>query len=277
MRELETRIAAWRRSVHAALPEETVRELEEHLREQIATLSAEGLSLETALARAVERLGDTRALASEFARTSVGWLPASRPVLVMLVLTAATILTAAASIGYVYANGKITLLLLIHVLLATTGYLAMIGAALVGLCALATSWRRELSGREQGELRRVLLLLSALSCLVLLPGILLGAIWAAGNLEAAWSWHPLEIGALTITFAAYLQFLTLWRGLGGESTRYLLAMLGGGAVAIVWGMAKAPIGGIWPLVWACFAVALSQVAVVFLRLAEKRNVTANPN
>lgn len=277
MREEETKIAAWRRSMHAALPGETVRELEEHLREHIAALRAEGLSLETAFARAVERLGDTKALAREFERTNAGWLPASRPVLVMLVLTAATILTAAASIGYLYASGKITLLLLIHVLLATTGYLAMIGAALVGLCALATGWRRELSERERGELRCVLLLLTTLSCLVLPPGIFLGGIWAAENLGAAWSWAPIEIGAATITFAAFFQLVAFWRGLGSDSARHLLAVLGGAAVAIGWGMAKAPQGGTWPLVWACLAVALGQVAVLFLRMAAQRNETENLN
>lgn len=275
MPELEAKITTWRSTIRGTLPAETVCELEEHLREHIAALSAEGLDAEVAFTRAVERLGDTRELAREFERTSLGWLPASRPVLVMLVLTAAMILTAGASMGYVYANGKITLLLLVHVLLVTTGYLAMIGTALVGLCALATSWRRELSERERWELRRVLQLLTALSCLVTPPGILLGALWSADNLGAAWSWEPVEIGALTITFAAFFQLVALWRALGSDTTRYLLAVLGGGAVAIGWGMAKAPIGSIWPLVWACFAVALTQVAVLFLRTSEKRNDTAN--
>lgn len=277
MPELETKIATWRSKMRRALPAETVRELEEHLREHIAALFAEGLAEEAAFARAVERMGDTRELAHEFERTSTGWLPASRPVLVLLVLNIATILTAGASMGYVYANGKITLLLLVHVLLVTTGYLAMIGTALVGLCALATSWRRELSERERWELRHVLLLLTGLSCVVVPPGVVLGAVWAADNLGAAWSWAPVEIGALVIAFAAFFQFTALWRRLGSDSTRYVLAVLGGGAVAIGWGMAKAPIGGIWPLVWACIAVALAQVAVLFFRMAEKQNDTANLN
>lgn len=271
MTELETQIATWRSTMRAALPAETVRELEEHLREHIAALRAEGIDAEAAFTRAAERLGDMRELAREFERTDPGWLPASRPVLVMLVLTAAMILIAGASIGYVYANGKITLLLLVHVLLVTTGYLAMIGTGLVGLCAWAASQRRELSAREHDELRRVLLLLTTLSCLVVPPGILLGAIWAAENLGAAWSWAPVEIGALTITFAAFFQLVALWCRLGTDVTRYQLAMLGGVAVAIGWGIAKIPVGGLGPLVWACFAVVLAQVALLFQRMAETRS------
>lgn len=275
MPDLEIKITTWRSTMRGALPAETVRELEEHLREHIAALSAEGIAAEAAFDRAVERLGDMRELAREFERTGPGWLPASRPVLVMLVLTVAMILTVGATIGYVYANGKITLLLLVHVLLVTTGYLAMIGTALVGLCALVTSKRRELSEREHGEVRRVLLLLTTLSCLVVPPGIVLGAFWAADNLGGAWSWKPVEIGALTITFAAYFQLVALWCRLGSDITRYQLSVLGGGAVAIGWGMAKAPIGGLGPLVWASFAVVLAQVTLLFQRMAEKRCDPAN--
>ncbi|HEY1109653.1 MAG TPA: permease prefix domain 1-containing protein, partial [Opitutaceae bacterium] len=83
MRELENRIAAWRETMAAELPAETVRELEEHLREHIAAQCAEGVEPEAAVARAVERLGDTKALAREFARVGSGWLPASRPVFAM--------------------------------------------------------------------------------------------------------------------------------------------------------------------------------------------------
>lgn len=274
MTELETKIAAWGSSMRAALPAETVQELEEHLREQIAALRAGGLAPGVAFDRAVERLGDSRQLTREFERTGGGWLPASRPVLVILVLTAAMILTASVSIGYVYAQGRITLLLLGHVLLVTTGYLAMIGTALVGLCALVTSRWRKLSAREHSEVRRVLLLLTALGCAVVPPGIVLGAIWAEENLGAAWSWAPVEIGALTIAFAAFFQLAAFWRGLGNESTRYGLAVLGGGAVAMGWGMAKAPMGGPGPLVWACCAVVLAQVMVLFQKMAEEPNDTA---
>lgn len=73
MRELETRIAAWRETMATELPAETVRELEEHLREHIAAQCAEGVEPEAAFARAAERLGDTKALGREFARVGSRW------------------------------------------------------------------------------------------------------------------------------------------------------------------------------------------------------------
>lgn len=73
MLELETTIAAWRETMAAELPAETVRELEEHLREHIAAQCAEGVEPEAAFARAAERLGDTKALGREFARVGSRW------------------------------------------------------------------------------------------------------------------------------------------------------------------------------------------------------------
>ncbi len=59
MRELETKIAAWRERMSAALPgrEQTVQELEEHLRDQCAALIAQGVAPEEAWLEAERRMG----------------------------------------------------------------------------------------------------------------------------------------------------------------------------------------------------------------------------
>lgn len=73
MRELETKIAAWRETMATDLPTETVCELEAHLRDQIEALVQTGMVPEQAFARAVERLGEGRVLAREFERGGSRW------------------------------------------------------------------------------------------------------------------------------------------------------------------------------------------------------------
>ena len=67
---LESQIDAWRRHLlrSRAITERDVEELEDHLREQIASLKADGLSEDEAFLVAVKRLGSIDALTREFAR-----------------------------------------------------------------------------------------------------------------------------------------------------------------------------------------------------------------
>lgn len=73
MRELETKIAAWRETMAAALPADTVCELEGHLRDQIEALIKVEMAPEAAFARAVEQLGEGRTLVREFERGGSRW------------------------------------------------------------------------------------------------------------------------------------------------------------------------------------------------------------
>lgn len=76
MESLETQIAEWRRYVAEApaIDGGDVEELEDHLRDQIATLSLTGLSDEEAFLVAVRRLGRLDDLSREFAREHSGRL-----------------------------------------------------------------------------------------------------------------------------------------------------------------------------------------------------------
>ncbi|MFS8637875.1 MAG: permease prefix domain 1-containing protein [Gemmatimonadota bacterium] len=67
---LESQIDAWRRHLRRsrAFTGRDVEELEDHLREQIASLQADGLSEDEAFLVAVKRLGSVDALTREFAR-----------------------------------------------------------------------------------------------------------------------------------------------------------------------------------------------------------------
>ena len=76
MESLETQIAEWRAYVAGApgVSGHDVAELEDHLRDQIAELSAAGLAADEAFLVAVKRLGDLDSLSREFAREHSGRL-----------------------------------------------------------------------------------------------------------------------------------------------------------------------------------------------------------
>ena len=76
MESVEPQIADWRAYVASApaVNGRDVDELEDHLRHQIAELSAAGLTADEAFLIAVKRLGDIDALSREFAREHSGRL-----------------------------------------------------------------------------------------------------------------------------------------------------------------------------------------------------------
>src|SRR5690349_8777101 len=73
---LENLIGKWRKGMSGRVSEETIDELESHLREAVAELAGSGLTAEQAFERAAKELGTTSGLAREFAKTNHGtWLP----------------------------------------------------------------------------------------------------------------------------------------------------------------------------------------------------------
>src|ERR671922_2337097 len=76
MESVESQIAEWRAYVENApgVDGRDVDELEDHLRHQIADLSAAGLTADEGFLVAVKRMGDLDALSREFAREHSGRL-----------------------------------------------------------------------------------------------------------------------------------------------------------------------------------------------------------
>jgi hypothetical protein len=79
MNPLDEKIAAWRNQMAKTLPlpEETVGELEDHLREQIAELMRDGMAMDEAFDAGRLRLGKPRELAAELFRSQPGWFGAA--------------------------------------------------------------------------------------------------------------------------------------------------------------------------------------------------------
>ncbi len=271
MNDLERKISTWRAGMSAALPgeEETLSELESHLRDHIASLRRSGVADDVAFATSVQRLGEMHGLAREFDRIRSRWWPTSwllRGALVMLLAGSGALMLA---IAREFQAGRMTPLLGAHVLLLTTGYLCVFVTGLMGGCALFKTWRRPLAAVARRELRDLIFRLSAASCVLVPLGIGLGMIWAAQNRGAAWSWERVEIGALCVLISAGLLFVTQLRGGPSERLRWLVAVLGG--IVVLFGMiCGAAVTAAVPIGWLWLATVASQGAVVVLRRAQAR-------
>ncbi len=265
MKELEAKIAAWRARVKTALPgqAERVRELESHLRDHTEALRRDGMKPDEALDAAIARLGEPAALAQEFGKLPPAWLPAAWPVRVILGLGTVVLAADWARLGYLYAAGKMGLLLLVHVVIVFAGYLAVLLSGLVGGYALVVAWRRPLGARERREWTRLLAWLAAASSGLLPVGIALGMIWAKENLGVAWAWKPVEIGALAVWVSAILLRLAQTRWWARGRLPRLIAVLGSLVLFFGWivAAARTPL----PIAWFCGAFVAAQLAVLVLR------------
>ena len=94
MHEVEKRIADWRKGMPRTLSEETIDELESHLRDGVTDLMTRGFGPEEAFERAARELGSMSGLAREFEKTDRGlWLPIKFAIGVGLLGVAAGVVT----------------------------------------------------------------------------------------------------------------------------------------------------------------------------------------
>lgn len=266
MRELEAKIAAWRKTIHATLPDEPeiVRELEAHLREDIAVRCQAGEVADTAFALATERLGEPQDLAREFARVRAPWWPRSWVLRGILVLANSLGLTVVVMIALGLGSQRLTPMFAAHGLAITMGYLSAFCTGLVGLAALVRAWRRPLSPEQRRELRALMFRLTCVSAACLPIGLVLGMVWARESLGAAWSWRPTEVGALFVLLATVLLLIAQLSIRVSDRIRFVIAMVG--ATAVAFGMLGAQaVTAAVPITWLVLAFACSQGAVAVLR------------
>ncbi|MCX6953858.1 MAG: permease prefix domain 1-containing protein [Verrucomicrobia bacterium] len=257
MQDLEHKIAAWRARLSAALPgqEETVRELEEHLRDHIDGQIRRGRSADDAFAQGVARLGAPRALAREFARVETGWLGIWRPALVIYAIAAAALLILVGLMGMMMRGGMLDLLAAVANVVLLAGYLALVTAGLVGLCVLVSGWVRAPGERELAAQRRELFRLGMVGTLTM-AGALLLHLWRASGIYPyrTWSWAGVEIGMLSVLISLGLLWLAQLRAITDERVRAGLALLGVTAVTMAgfWGaVTVAPYGWLYIAAFLC--------------------------
>jgi hypothetical protein len=228
MHKLEQRIRAWRQEWAAKLSREQLDELEGHLREELDRALAPALDL--AWTAAVAKLGEPTLLAAEFAKVAPrsGWWPAK---VVGFLAVAMSLLIVSVIASRITPND---VLLGIHVMFATVGYVTTFLIGALGVCfALMRPFADWHAGRAR-SLRRVALPLALFAGTCTLLAAVLGMRWAAQRWGVAWSWDPKETGALAVVIGngALAVFLLLRRV--PDSARMGLALFNSLLVTLAW-------------------------------------------
>ena len=245
MPELEDKIAVWRTEMAAALRgnEKAVRELEEHLRDQIEAFCRAGKTPDEAFGLAVEKLGEAREIAGEFSNLRSSWIPESwtiRAILGLWLLLIGTyfmwFLEGAdafyAKRGFVVVKAADPLLMFGSFVIGIC-YLAVLATALIGISALLRGWRRPLVGREALEFRTQMGRLIFVSGYLVSAGTLIGFVLWWKKQGGSYEWTANEMGML---IGSALTML-LWATHAGLLTRpvwRLLPILGSVFMAIRW-------------------------------------------
>jgi hypothetical protein len=216
MFDLESQITSWRESFNRQkVDEQTLTELESHLRDAYCRLHRGDIAPEQAWRQAVAELGDASVIASEFRKTRkpFGWWP-----------NVAGIVLSACAIGVIAlmlsrARGNPDWVLIIHVMAITTGYLSMFFVGLLAVCSIFQQLARRWDARRDAGFRAFGLKLSTLALICIAVGIPMGMIWSGSNLNAHWSWDPREVGGL-FTFLWAVCLVLMFRS-QRASTRLL--------------------------------------------------------
>ncbi len=273
MQELEQHIAAWRARMAKELvgQEAVLDELEAHLRDHIEVQMKRGMTKDEAMAQGIARIGEPQALARAFEREEPVTVKV-RPVAVVYGLTGAGYAVIVAMMVWQLfhsQNLNYNSLLVVHVLAISGGYLAVIAAGLLGFWALLTGWRRVATERELRTQRREIFRMSITASILVPVGLVLGAIWAARySTFGAWSWKPVEVGALCVLISTWLLLLMQVRPLNNEKVRAVLALLS--AVVVGGGWFASALTSIVPITWLYGSVIIGQGAVALIHERAKR-------
>jgi len=230
MHNLEELIAEWRKSIRSAqVGDETIDELEDHLREQVGQLVQTGMTEADAFKRAIADFGTASGVALEFRKLGAwDWWPARLVVGLEVAVTVVMALFVGTRIGGKTSN----YLLASHVFAVTLGYATTVLIGLPGVCFVAQRCVAGFSPMRAQSLTRVTLLLGRAAVFLTALAILLGMSWSEMEWHRLWSWDSRELGALLILA---WQICFLWAHRTFEVRRiYLMSLLGNIVVVVGW-------------------------------------------
>ncbi len=268
MQELETKIATWRKGMSAALPgrDETVKELEEHLRDHIEAKVKGGTSPADAFAHAVARMGETQEVARAFRQLESRWTAATWSIAVICGLMAVPLVWMAGAILLEIESRDF--LLNLHGFILITGYLAVFATGLLGLSTiLGLAWKNPLDARDQNALQRAFVRFAFVGSGFVSAGIVLGMWWAAVHRGSVWSWDSIGGSSLWVCLSVWLLLAVQLRVVIGDRLRGLLAVLGCVVLPFGWVCGGAPTAGV-PITWLCGSFIAGHVAIARLRVKD---------
>jgi len=231
MRNLEQSITEWRQNMLATpgINCETVDELESHLRDVTEQLIATGLTETEAFQKAVENLGSTPAISSEFQKLDNAlWWPIKLAVSIALVAAFAMGLYCFTS----YNGQPLGVLLFTHIFFIFTGYFTTFLLGGMGICYVIQRNFAPFPAQKQRNISRASEVITAAMAWFTFVGVLLGAAWAKASWGRYWDWDPRETGALCVVIWHAIMLIA-YRRLPTH-VLMLMAIFGNIFVSIAW-------------------------------------------
>jgi hypothetical protein len=233
--DLEAAVSHWRREAETLVTSSaTVDELEDHLREQYAELTAAGRPADEAWSTAGASLGSLQRLGREFAKLQP-LAAVDRFVLTSLVgsvaiLAAGTLWFLASSQADHVINNRP--LLRAHVATITLGY----GSGLLAMVAAAYATLRSLFARQavdaiHAATLRVVRISASVAVVMVVVGFALGCVWASGEWGRPFTGSPREIGGLLVALGFAAATVACTRR---PRVALPIALVAGGLVLAAW-------------------------------------------
>jgi hypothetical protein len=263
---LEKAISEWRQGMRGRLSEETIDELESHLREAVAELVRSGLTEERAFERATKELGSMSGLAREFGKMNQGlWLPIKFAIAVELLGVTAGVITLLLNVD----SPGMKFLLASHVVLVVLGYSTTFLIGALGICYVG---QRSFSGFPRVRMRALTRATFAFGCvgaIATIAAVVLGSFWANAAWGRYWGWDIKEVGGLAVmlwqlTFVAANWFVQ--SNAQKEQVLLLMSTFGNVVVAMAWFGSNLLSGtsGVETAGWVALVIAVAVNCAVFV-------------
>jgi hypothetical protein len=260
MHNLEKLIAEWRQAMMAApdVGNESLDELESHLRENVDHLVRSGMTEPEAFQRSVAQLGPAPSIAAEFQKLEQPiWLP-------VRVATGAGILAAMVMAILVIARfeaGWSNFLLASHVFMVTLGYTTTFLVGALGICFVSQRCISDFSPLRVRAVARVTFILGCFAMGLTAVGIILGMVWAKAEWGRYWAWDAKEVGAFAVI--VWQSCFLFAHRIACNSARSVLVMsvLGNIVVGLGWFGANLLSGGLHSYGTANYSLLLLMVVV----------------
>jgi hypothetical protein len=233
MRRLEQLIADWRKTMIAArgVRTETLEELENHLRETIEQNQRAGMTETEAFQKAAAQIGPPPKITSEFEKLNqTTWWPVKAAIALEVFAAIAVVMAMIVR----FSGTHVDLLLLIHVLSVSVGYIGALLIGGVGICYVVQRCFADLSPTRLQSLSRFTLGFGSLAAGFTLIGIVLGMIWAKNRWGRWWDWDAKETGGFCVLLWSFLFVAAHWvRGIPARAL-LLLGIVGNVVVSLGW-------------------------------------------
>jgi hypothetical protein len=272
MFDLEMAINNWRRQTEPFCNGDSsdLDELEDHLREEVATLTRAGRTEQDAWAAAVAKLGEPAILSREFAK--IDRLSMFDRCAFSAMLGAAAIIVAALFVSLMTRGQRIVNqpVLAFHVTTITLGYLAgLFAAAFAGYNALRAFLAKRTIPALTGVTLRLVRFGSVIAAVFSLFGFAFGATWAYGESGRAFYMDLKELGGMVVIASFLFASIATMRSAVSPRVSLTIAIVAGATVVIAWFGLAAHSAGYPPLFTAFTVLGLAMLfalAVLSLRV-----------